>query len=348
MDREALARLAGEAVPHGSADEPDLLDFSSNVNPEVPAGAERVYRAAFDDARSYPPDGYDDYRRAAAAFVGCEPGQVIPTAGGLRAIRLAVVATVDPGESALLPAPTFGEYAREVRLQGGDPVRVPHDELLGADPAGYALVVVCTPNNPTGDAYNPAALRAFAERCRAVGTPLLVDEAFLGFTDLPSLAGAEGVVVARSLTKLFGLPGLRAGFAVATGNLRDRIAAARETWGLGVPAAAVGEHCLGQTAFVAATRDRVRRERSRLRAALAERFEVYEPSSPDLRSTTAPFVLFDAGSAERVDGLLASARAAGVALRDARTFERLNRHVRVAVRRPRENDRLLEALDVRD
>ncbi|MEF8842925.1 MAG: threonine-phosphate decarboxylase [Haloarculaceae archaeon] len=336
MDPDALA--AAGRVPHGSSDDPDLLDFSANTNPLVPDGTERVYREAFDTARTYPPDDYPDYRKAAAAYVGCAPEDVVATPGGLAAIRLAVETTVDRGESVLVPYPSFGEYAHEVRLQGAYVSFVPHDELLDggpADLADHALAVVCNPNNPTGDAYDPDELVAFADRCREAGTPLLADEAFLGFTDQPSLAGREGVVVARSLTKLFGLPGIRAGFAVATGDLAERLDVARRAWALGTPAAAVGAHCMGCDAFVAETRERVRAERGRMREALSPRF--------DLRPSDSPFLLLDVGERDPA-ALVEAARERGVALRDATTFRGLDAHVRVAVRLPGENDRLLEVL----
>jgi len=333
MDPEAL-RTAGR-VPHGSSDDPDLLDFSANTNPLVPGGAERVYREAFEDARTYPPDGYPAYREAAAEYVGCTPGAVVATPGGLAAIRLAVEATVDRGDSVLVPYPSFGEYAREVDLQGARVEPVPHDELLDADPAGHALAVVCNPNNPTGDAHDPDGLRSFADRCAAAGTPLLADEAFLGFTDHPSLAGRPGVVVARSLTKLFGLPGIRAGFAVATGDLGERLDVARRAWALGTPAAAVGTHCMGCDEFVAETRERVRAERERMCETLSERFGV--------RPSDSPFLLLDVGERGPA-AVVERARERGVALRDATTFRGLDSHVRVAVRLPEENDRLLEVL----
>jgi len=322
-------------VPHGGSDDPDLVDFSANVNPERPPGTAEVYREAFDDVGRYPDDGYPAFRAAAADAVDCDPGQVVPAAGGLEAIRLAVETSVSAGDSVLVPAPSFGEYAREVRLQGAEPSFVASESVLDADPAPHALAVVCNPNNPTGEASDDGDLRAFAARCRAAGTTLLVDEAFLGFTERPSLAGTDGVVVARSLTKLYGTPGLRAGFAVATGDLRERLEAARSAWTLGAPAAAVGAHCLRQREFVAETRDRVERERERLRDALGERF--------DVRPSAAPFLLVDVGDRD-VAALVAALRGRGVAVRDATTFRGLDSHVRVAVRTPAENDLLLEAM----
>ncbi len=335
MDPEAV-RATGR-VPHGSSDDPDVLDFSANTNPLVPSGVREVYAAALERARTYPQEPPAECREAAAAYVGCDASQVVPTPGGLAAIRLAIECTVSPGDSVLVPYPSFGEYAREVRLQGATVSHVPHDELLAADPMGHALAVCCTPNNPTGEAVDPACLREFAVRCRDAGTPLLVDEAFLGFTDHPSLAGEPGVVVARSLTKLFGLPGIRAGFAVAEGDLLDSLLAARRSWNMGTPALDVGAFCMRQTAFVAETRVRVASERDRMASALGEKFTVH-PSD-------APYLLLDVGDRDVTD-LLEHALSHGIAIRDATTFRGLDSHVRVAVRLPDENDELLEVLDV--
>lgn len=333
MDPDATREV--ERVPHGSSDDPDLLDFSANVNPRVPAGTHEVYAGALEESRSYPPEGYPAFREAAAEYLDCDPDRIVPTAGGLAAIRIAVETTVRAGDTALVPYPSFGEYVREVQLQGAEPAFVPHDDLLEADPSEHALAIACNPNNPTGEAYDPDALRAFAARCRESDVLLVVDEAFLGFTDRPSLAGTDGVVVGRSLTKLFGLPGLRAGFAVATGGPHAALGTARRAWNLGTPAARVGAHCLRQSEFVAATRERVASERARLADALGDRFDV-SPSE-------APFLLLDTGDRDP-DDLVAAARERGVAIRDATTFRGLDSHVRIAVREPAENDRLLEVL----
>jgi len=322
-------------VPHGGASDPRLLDFSANANPERPEGVPGVYEAAYAAATRYPDDDYCNYRMAAGEYLDCDPLDVVPTVGATEALRLAFGVTLGSGDNALLPRPGFGEYEREVRLQGADPAFVDHDRLLETDPSGYEAAVVCNPNNPTGDAYPREALLAYAERCREAGTTLLVDEAFLDFTDYATLAPEPGVVVVRSLTKIFGLPGLRAGMAVTTGDLRDRLSVARPAWGLSTPAAAVGTYCMGRTGFVAETRARVERERERMVEELSGRFDVH-PSD-------APFLLLDVGE-RAVDSVVTAARRAGIAIRDATTFRGLDSHVRVAVRRPEGNDRLLAAL----
>jgi histidinol-phosphate/aromatic aminotransferase/cobyric acid decarboxylase-like protein len=141
---------------------------------------------------------------------------------------------------------------------------------------------------------------------------------------------------------MFGLPGIRAGFAVATGELGDRLRTARPTWSLSVPAATVGTHCLRAEAFVERTRERVATERARMRAALSDAY--------DVAPSTAPFLLLDvrdagpSGPDHAVEAVVERARAGGVAVRDARSFVGLDAHVRVAVRRRHENDLLLDAL----
>ncbi len=334
MDPDSIPEV--DPAVHGGAEDRSLLDFSANVNPERPSGVAGIYESALAVARRYPTDAQATaFREAAATHVGCAPESVVPTAGGSEAIRLTIQSTVAPGDTALLPAPSFAEYAREVRLAGGQPRFVAHDELTEADPGGDALAIVCTPNNPTGALTPAGALREFAARCRDAGTTLLVDEAFLEFTTAPSLAGEPGVVVARSLTKAFGLPGLRAGFAVATGANRRCLRRARQPWSLSTPATLVGTHCLGQETFLRRTRERVAGERARLREALADSFDVF-PS-------VAPFLLLDVRDRD-VESVVAGARERGVVLRNGTTFRGLDNHIRVAVRRPAENDRLLDVL----
>lgn len=326
------AREVGR-VEHGGSDDPDVLDLSANVNPRTPDGVEDVYRDVFDEARRYPVEPPDAYREVAAGYVDCDPEEIVPTPGGLAAIRLAIDLVVGPGDSVLVPEPSFGSYAREGRLHGAEPSFVDHEAILTVDPADHALAIVCNPNNPTGTLYPREDLLAFAEQCRESETHLLVDEAFLGFTAQRSLAGMVGVTVARSLTKLFGLPGIRAGFAVATGGMREAMLAARRPWNVGSPALSTGRYCMRQSAFVAETRRRVSRERERLRDGLTDRFEV--------RPSAAPFLLVGV-SDPGVDAVLETAAEHGIELRDARSFRGLDDHVRVAVRDREATDRTLE------
>ncbi|POG53741.1 pyridoxal phosphate-dependent aminotransferase [Haloferax marisrubri] len=322
-------------VTHGGTADHSLVDFSTGSNPERPSGLAGVYESALSTSRRYSLDDYSGFRVAAAEFVGCNPDEVVPAAGVIEAMRLAVGVTVSPGDSVALPAPCCGEYAREIRLQGGEPVHVPHDRLLETvDPAEHATVILSYPANPLGTAYPRDELRAFIDDCRRADTPVIVDESYLGFTRLPSTAGLDGVIALHSVTNVFGVPSLRAGFAAATGDLGDRLSRARCTWVLSAPAVEVATFCLKQDDFLEATRDRVERERPRIIAGL-DRLG-YDPHPAD-----STLVLFRAADVDRV---LHETRRRGFAVRDARDYQRLDSHVRINVRRPDENDRLLDAL----
>ncbi len=324
-----------ERVPHGGCTDPHITDFSANVNPRTPPGVAGVYEGALMQSKRYPADDYCEYRTAAGEYVGCPPETTVPTPGGLAGIRLAIATCVGPGESVLVPYPSFGEYAREVSLRGGDAEFVPHDAILDQDPTDHAMAIVCNPNNPTGTIYDSGDLLDFLDRCREAGTVLLVDEAFIGFTDRPSMTGQRGAIVARSLTKLFGLPGLRAGFLVAPGELGERLEEGRMTWNLGTPAAAVGAHCMDQCGFIEETRWRVRTERERMIERLEDEYEI-APSE-------APFLLLDTGE-RSVDRVLDRVHEEDLTVRDARTFRGLDSHVRIAIRTEAENDRLTDVL----
>jgi threonine-phosphate decarboxylase len=334
MDRDHARDV--DRVEHGSSDDPAVLDLSANINSRTPDGVADVYQDALGEARRYPAEPPTPYREAAAEYVDCSSKQVVPTPGGLAAIRLTIDLAAGPDDTVLVPAPSFSSYAREVRLQGAEPTFVTHDEILSADPAEHALAIVCNPNNPTGTLYARDDLLAFAERCRETETHLLVDEAFLGFTEQASLAGTPDVTIARSLTKLFGLPGIRAGFAVATGEMREAMVAARRPWNVSVPALETGRYCMDQTAFVEETRRRIREERARLREGLKDRFDVL-PSN-------GPFLLVDVGE-PGVDAVLSTAAEHGVTIRDGRTFRELENHVRIAVRDATATDRVLEVFE---
>ncbi len=334
MDSEAVESLG--RVAHGGNTDPELLDFSANTNPRIPSGVTAVYEAALSAAKAYPADDYCEFRAAAADYVGVTGTEIVPAAGSLAGMRLLFSVVLGEGDTVAVPAPSFSEYAREVRLQGAEPRFVDHDAILDVDPAAHELVIVCNPNNPTGECYPTGDLLQFAEACHDAGTVLCVDEAFLDFTDRPTLAGTPGVVVARSLTKMFGLPGLRAGFLVATGSLQERLETVRPTWGMSTPAAAVGTHCLGATEFVEDTRERVADERARMRSRLETRFDV-SPSD-------APFLL--CRTTDPVADVIEEAKEGGVVVRDATTFRGLDSHIRVAVKRPEQNDQLLDALGV--
>jgi histidinol-phosphate aminotransferase len=206
-----------------------------------------------------------------------------------------------------------------------------------AVPDGADLVIVGNPNNPTGTLDPAAALARLARPGRA----LVVDEAFMEFVpgERESLAGRgdlPGLVVVRSLTKLWGLAGVRAGYLLAPARLAERLRAVRPPWSANALALAAVRACCGQPGAAHRAADAVAAARERLRDDIAalERVRVW-PSAANFLLARVP------------DGAAVHARLLerGLAVRPCHTFPGLSAdHLRVTVRRPDANRRLVAAL----
>jgi histidinol-phosphate aminotransferase len=153
---------------------------------------------------------------------GVTPERVIVTAGGDDAIDRACRVTLEPGRAALLPSPTFEMFDRYARLAGGEVVRVPWGDkpfptrdLLRAIDDRTAMIVVVSPNNPTGAI---APIDALAQLSRAAPRALLfVDCAYAEFADedlTPAALQLPNALVLRTFSKAYGLAGVRVGYAI--------------------------------------------------------------------------------------------------------------------------------------
>ena len=140
------------------------------------------------------------------------------------------------------------------------------------------MMFLCTPNNPTGILPDPQLLKRIAERTARTGTRLVVDESFLEFVRdektrsmISKLESWPHVVVLRSFTKMYAIPGIRLGYAVSadTGFLK-KVAEAGQTWPVNAIAASAGLAALKEQAFVEKTIAYVERERQWMKAELEQ------------------------------------------------------------------------------
>jgi histidinol-phosphate/aromatic aminotransferase/cobyric acid decarboxylase-like protein/adenosyl cobinamide kinase/adenosyl cobinamide phosphate guanylyltransferase len=320
------------------------LDFAVSVVPGGPPGWLRdELAAALEHAGAYP-----DERGAVNALAerhGRAPAEILPTNGSAEAFWL--LAGAFPPTRAAVVHPSFTEPEAALRAAGHQVTRVfrdPTDFALdpSAVPADADLVVLGNPNNPTGT-LDPSAV--LAELARP-GRLLVVDEAFMELVpgEPESLAGRAdlpGLVVVRSLTKTWSLAGIRAGYLLAPPAVVAAARAARQPWSVNGPAcaalAAWARRTSASGGAEAATIARwVAAARAELAAALARLPGVHVwPSAANfllLRVPDGPAVI--AGLAAR-----------GIAVRPAWTFPGLDGdHLRLAVRDPPDNHRLVDAL----
>ncbi|HEX6674224.1 MAG TPA: Rv2231c family pyridoxal phosphate-dependent protein CobC [Actinomycetes bacterium] len=339
------AAAAARAIPtklrlHGdTVAAPGQLDFAVNVIPGgPPAWLRGELLAALNHAGSYPDQG-----PAVAALAdrhGRDPGEVLPTNGSAEAFWL--LANVLRPARPVVVHPSFTEPEVAMRVAGHTVQRAyRHQESFALDPGAVPdeadLVVVGNPNNPTGN-LDPADQVASLAR---PGRVLVVDEAFMEFTEdeAESLAGRgdlPGLVVVRSLTKLWALPGVRAGYLLCAPDLAATLRAARQPWSVNAVACAALAACAGDRATAARVAERVAAAREELVRALGR--------LPGVRvwPSAANFLLLQVPAGPAVRSGLAGR---GIAVRPADSFPGLGPdYVRVAVRSPEDNRRLATTL----
>ena len=341
----ALAEEAG--LPVGA-----LLDWSASVNPlGVPP---RVRAALVDRLESivhYPDPDASALRERLAVFHGLPPGSVLVANGETEVIYLAAQAFRP--RNALVITPAFSEYAHALRLveceiksfplpESRDFLPEPESVIQALD--GSDALILSNPNNPTGSLIPRDDLLKLIDACEKRGILCLLDEAFIDWVETHSVkeyaATSRHLLVLRSLTKFYALPGLRVGYAVGA---PDRIALLRQwqpTWSVNTLAQVAGVAAIDDVAYRERSLEMLPRAREAFRLALAgvSAIQVF-PSAANflLLKLTAPG--WDAPM------LRAALLAKGMAVRDGSSFEGLGPgYLRVAVRQEEENARLVEAL----
>ncbi|NIC07396.1 threonine-phosphate decarboxylase [Halomonas sp. DX6] len=331
----------------------EVLDFSANLNPLGPPPwlAERLM-ACLSELSVYPDPDYTAAREAIARTEGLAPGQIRLTNGGAEAIFLAAALLAKRGACrAVVVQPTFCEYERACRHYG---IAVQH---LGLEGESFELdgsraldamreadaVFLCRPNNPTG------TLIAFdlIERMLAVGqrhgTTLVVDEAFIDFVTpderlTPLLARYANLLLLRSMTKLYAIPGLRLGYVMGDGSAVEQIARLQLPWSVNSVAAGLVEPLLEDQGYLQRAQSWLDGERPWLQGELETLGLRVVPSRTN-------FLLLQDDGARPMSALLEHLARCGVLARHTYNFTGLEgAWLRVAVRTRQENTQLLEAI----
>ena len=207
-------------------------DFSTNVwYGGEPAGLKDYVFSQWSAINRYPEVLAESLAARVATHHGVPPGQVLMSSGTTESIYL--VAQAWAGQHSTVITPAFAEYEDAGRLHGHElqfrawgELR-PGLELLGA------LVFVCNPNNPTGSVLAAGLLEDLLGT--NPGTVFVLDEAFIEFTThiqtaIPLLARFDNLLILRSLTKAYAIPGLRLGYVVASEKLIDRLTRGKAPW----------------------------------------------------------------------------------------------------------------------
>ena len=325
------------------------LDFSANINPLGSPPLKDILSAEMEKLGQYPDNRYMEFREAAAAFVGVDVCNIVPGNGSSEIIRLFAETTLEEGDLAIIPSPTFGEYENQSRLFGAEIQRTNLDpngqvEIDNSDLSDAKAFFLCNPNNPTGCLLPKSKIVDLVNRCEHSETFLLVDEAFIELSDPEqSVVGLapkmEYLVVMRSMTKSFGVPGLRLGFGVSNRLLADVMNRARIPWSISSIASAAGVELFKHS-------DHLESARSLIRTELAWLTGQLEGLGLRPMESMVNFILVDVkpsgiSSQELVRRMMAE----GILIRDCQSFGLGDGYIRVAVRNRDENTRLVGALE---
>jgi len=322
-----------------------LIDFSVNVSPLGPPDG---VRAAIDavELAAYPDPDCTALVAALSARLGVPPDRILVGNGSTELIHLVARVFVHRGQRPVALAPTFGEYAIATELAGGSlypwqasaargfrwNLKNKPDVLRRVSPP---LVFVCNPNNPTGVYLGKDEVRTLA--AALTGGPLLLDEAYVGFLDDPwnalDLVESGRVIVVRSLTKDYGLAGLRLGYLVAHPDVVAAVRRLQPAWSVNALAQAAGRAALADEDYPPRMRAAVREGKCELLAGLAE-------LDLEVHAGSANFVLVRVGDGAALRLALLKR---GFAVRDCASFG-LPEYIRLGVRRVEACRALIAAL----
>ncbi|MEM9387049.1 MAG: threonine-phosphate decarboxylase CobD [Pseudomonadota bacterium] len=220
-------------------------------------------------------EAFDACREAMASAFGAPVDSVLPVPGSELIIRLLPSALGASSRQICLGRATYADHAIAWRAAGAAIREV--DDPLSADPDED--VVICNPNNPTGQTWEPAALEAAWAAREGTDRWLIIDEAYADLTPTRSLApsgGRDGLVILRSFGKFFGLAGVRLGALIAPGPVIKAVEQLLGQWAVAGPALWLGTRAYADRGWQEQTRQRLQQGQETLDHALHEAATAYQ------------------------------------------------------------------------
>lgn len=330
--------------------ERNLMDFSASINPlGVPLRVRGVIEKHFGDLTHYPEPFAGTLAARLEEYHKLEQGSVICGNGSTEFIYL-IPAALKP-KRVLIPSPTFSEYERACGLVSKTKIRHYHLDAgrdFVIDPRKFIqemksgkcdMAFLCNPNNPTGQLLSMADVMQIAAAAVKFKCRLVVDEAFMDFCAKDSVIrevrSNSHLIVLRSMTKFYALPGLRLGFGVFHRSIADEIRCHQEPWTVNLLAQKVGSAVLTDASYRRSSLKTMRAEKKFVETNLAKAGIMFIPSSVNY------YLVRRENAAEIITAL----EQKGILVRDCSNFRGLDgTYLRIAVRTRAENRVLMREL----
>ena len=316
------------------------LNTNENPFPPSPRVVEAIHTIDPERLRRYPSPSAEDFRRTAARVHGVSPDMIVAGNGSDEILAMAVRTYLGPGEVLAYPDPTYSLYP--VLAEVGEVKVVPVPWAAGWDlpidaliATGARAIFFANPNAPTGTLVPTRRVRELATRFSGL---LLVDEAYVDFADENSLGLVRefsNVMICRTLSKGYGLAGLRFGYAIAASEVVSDMNKVKDSYNCDAVAISAAAAALDDQDYARRTWEQVRAERTRLSEALRQRGWQVIPSQANFVLCTCPD-----GNAGAIYRAL---KGKGILVR---FFDKpsLQDKLRITIGTARENDQLLAAL----
>ncbi|TDX52985.1 threonine-phosphate decarboxylase CobD [Orenia marismortui] len=331
----------------------EIIDFSANINfLGLPSSAKKVIQDNLAGIENYPEPNSLELKHALADKLNLKERNLIVSNGAVELIYL--IAKVLKPKNALVLAPTFSEYRLSVESIGG---RVEEFQLRREEDfelnivellpkiAKVDLFFLCNPNNPTAKFITRSEIIKILDYGIKNNSFIVIDEAFIDFleedlTVIDLVEEYNNLLVLRSLTKFFAIPGLRLGYGATNSKLISKLEQSKDPWNVNSLAQKVGRTVINDTKYILETKKMIREEKDFLYNKLSEMAELkaYYPS--------ANYILIDLNcakySASEIEDKLAKE---GILIRNCNNYSNLGEDfIRVAVKSREDNIKLVAKL----
>lgn len=320
----------------------EILKLCSNENPLGPSP--EAIKAVRDHANTisvYPPTDAKELRRALAQYIGYPIDQIVVGNGMDGVLDVLTRLFVEKNDEAIISIPTFPYYELFTLACGGVPQFVPRnsnfnvdvDKLLRAVNKKTKIIFLCSPNNPTGNLMKESDLRHLLDTTESM---VIVDEAYAEFADfsiVELVREYENLVVTRSMSKAFGLAGLRIGYAVTPPEISKEYMKVSPAFSVNRIGIAAGIAALEDKEHLRQTVKTIRSGRAFLRDNIP--FKTYPSQANFVLVDVSPFT-----AEEMCEALLRK----GIIVRDCSSFRGAgNSLIRISVGTKEQNMRVIEA-----